>query len=179
LALASQLAGCSTHILEDVGEVSIAHDCREPAKLFDTFTMRAKDISWSEPKGTKGKTSLVTLQLTFENVTKATVPLSNSGNGILYSVEFSLSGENASKYAPESVEGVVEKIHRDIKPGETAEGTVTFKAPKGNYLLSIERKFAGKPVLSKREEYFLACKMSAQGFSVARPPGLGGVSGVY
>lgn len=179
LLLACLLTGCSTQILEDMGEVSIPRDCREPAKLFGTFMMSAKSISWSELKETKEKTSLLTLRLSFENVTKGSVALSNSGNGILYSLQLSLSGENASNYRPEDLEGVVDKIHQELKPGEIAEGKVTFKVPKANYILSIERQFAGKPLASKQEEYFLACKIPAQAFSGGRTSSPGGVWGVY
>jgi hypothetical protein len=175
--LACLLAGCSTQILEDASEIAIPRDCREPTALFSNFVMRAKNVTWSEPKASKEPT--LTLQLTFENATKWSVALSNSDNGILYSVEYSLSGEDGIRYSPKEVGGVAKEIHQLIKPGETLEGTLTFNVPRANYVLSLERKFAGKSVPAKREDYLSACKIPSRDFSIARPSSLRGLLGVY
>ncbi len=179
MLMACLLTGCSTQILEELNETSIPRDCREPAKLFTSFMVRAKNVSWSEAKAAKDKASILTIQLAFENVTTWSVALSNSSNGILYSIEYSLSGENSSRYAPKETSGVTNEIHQPIKPGEAAEGKLIFDVPKADYILVIERKFSGKPVSAKREDHRSACKIPSHDFSAARPSKLGGISGVY
>jgi hypothetical protein len=179
MMLACLLAGCSTQLLEDANEIVIPRDCREPTALFTNFVMRAKNVTWSEPKAAKDKTPTLTLQLAFENATKWSVALSNSDNGILYSIEYSLSGEDGVRYAPTEIGGVAKEIHQPIRPGETLEGALTFNVPRANYVLTLERKFAGKSVPAKREDYLSACKIPSRDFSIARPSGLKGLLGVY
>ncbi len=179
MLLAWLLSGCSTQILDDLSESSVPQDCREPNKLFVNFMVRAKNVSWSEAKAKKEKTSILTIQLAFENTTAWSVALSNSSNGILYSIEYSLSGENGTHYAPKEIGGIANDIHQPIKPGETAEGKLVFEVPKANYLLVIERKFSGKPVSGRREDHLSACKLSTEDFSAVMPSSRGGPSGVY
>jgi hypothetical protein len=179
LLLAILLTGCSTQLLEDANEIVMPRDCREPTPLFATFVVRAKNITWSEPKTFKDKSSILTLQLTFENVTKWPVALSNSDNGILYSVDYSLSGDDGIRYAPTEAGGAAKDIHQAIRPIEILEGTLVFNVPRANYVLALERKFSGKSVPAKREDYFSACKIPSHDFSVARPWSLKGMLGVY
>lgn len=182
LLMACLSIGCSTRILEEVDEkIDAPQDCREPTKLFNNFVVRAKTVSWSKAKDAKDKTSILTISLTFENVTKWSVALSNSGNGILYSIEYSLTGEDGFHHAPKETVGIItgDQIHRPIKPDEVAEGKLMFQVPRANYVLAIERKFSGKPVAAKREDRLSACKIPANDFSVTRPSSPGGMSGVY
>ena len=48
-----------------------------------------------------------------------------------------------------------------IKPGEPEAGKLTFQVPRGNYLLTIERKFADKPVPGQPTDHIAVCKISA------------------
>jgi hypothetical protein len=66
-----------------------------------------------------------------------------------------------------------------IKPGAAPEGKLVFAVPRANYILTIERKFAGKPVPGKREDHLLACEISSSQISAARPARRPGVTGVY
>jgi hypothetical protein len=181
MLMACLLAGCSTQILEEVSDISIPHDCREPTKLFRSFTVRAKNVSWSGSQGAKEKTSILTVQLTFENVMKWPMALSNSGNGILYSVEYSLSGEDGTRYAPKEATGVTkgDAIHQPIQTDQPGEGQLIFHVPKANYVLGIEQKFAGNPVTAQREDHFSACKIPSHDFTAPKPVNRGTTSGVY
>jgi hypothetical protein len=210
--LACLLAGCSAQILEEVGEISVPHDCAETTKLFNTFSMRAKSISW---KGSKSDpAAMLTLELVFNNDKKWPVALSNSGNGVLYAVEFSLQGEKGGSYKPEDATGVtlssdpkkskevpdkpffsqqkakratkptakIEKIHDvnfRIRPGEAEEGKLVFLAPRDNYLLTIERKFASKPVPGMPRDHLSVCKISGNETAAIKPAGPLGMFGVY
>src|SRR4051812_28391069 len=103
--LAVLLSGCSSHLLEDVAEVgqlSAPRPCSEPTKLFGTFTMRATKTSWkADPNVT------LTLELSVANDKNFPIALSNSGNGVLYTVEFSLQGEKNGSFAPKEASGIV------------------------------------------------------------------------
>jgi hypothetical protein len=153
------LTACGMQLLEEATEIAIPRDCREATKVFNAFIMRAKNISWNVSQEAKEKTSLLSIELTFENATNWPHALSNTGNGILYSVEYSLSQENGSSYAPKEATGIFKDIHREILLKETAEGKVTFAAPKANSLLIIERKFSGTSVPGRREDHMASCKI--------------------
>jgi hypothetical protein len=192
--LACLLAGCSAQILEEVGEVSAPRDCAETTKLFNTFSMRATRTSW---KGTKSDPSAtLTLEIVFANDKGRPIALSNSGAGVLYTVEFSLQGNNGISHKPKEAIGVTypseakkpreardlpffseQKIarakppktetNRDvnfrIRPGEPEAGKLVFQVPKDNYLLIVQRKFAGKPVAGMPADHLSACKVSGNG----------------
>jgi hypothetical protein len=99
------LSGCTSQLLEDVAEVGqlgAPRPCTEPTKLFGTFTMRASKATW---KGDKSDATL-TLELVFNNDKNFPVALTNSGNGVLYSVEFKLQGEKENSFAPKEAGGV-------------------------------------------------------------------------
>jgi hypothetical protein len=123
-ALALLLSGCSTALLEDVGEVGEINlplrACSEQTKVFNTFTMRAKRIAWKGDKRDAGAT--LTLELTFANDKDFPVALSNSGNGVLYTLEFSLKSEKDSSHAPKEASGILlipepKKFEEPPKPG--------------------------------------------------------------
>jgi hypothetical protein len=101
--LACLLVGCSAQLLEDVGEVSVPRPCTEITKLFGTFSMSAKSISWKGDKGDPA--AMLTLALVFDNHKAWPIALSNSGNGVLYAVAFSLQGEKGS-FPPKEAVGV-------------------------------------------------------------------------
>ncbi len=193
------LAACGTQLLEDTGEAGAVPNCGEPFRLFKSFTVQAKKISWSASPGSASSSSTLTIDLVFENTAKWPLALSNSGDGILYSVEYALLGNNGASRAPTQTNGVaderpldkpgeghVEKpdekqkgvggVHLRIKPGQREEGQLVFQAPRGDYLLAIERRFAGKPVPGHREDHLSTCKISSANFSA---PAGRGVSGVY
>jgi hypothetical protein len=103
--LSCMLAGCTSQLLEDVvevGQVGAPRPCTEPTKLFGTFTMRASKATW---KGDKADATL-TLELVFNNDKNFPIALSNSGNGILYTVGFRLQGEKESSFVPKEASGV-------------------------------------------------------------------------
>lgn len=216
LLLSSILAGCSSHILEDIGEISAPHDCAETTKVFNTFSMRAKSTSWKGAKSDPSAT--LTLELAFSNDKKWPVALSNSGAGVLYAVEFSLQGPKGTNYKPIETTGIaspgearkpkeardlpffgepqkrrakpaavitppkierVRNVNFQIKPGETEEGKLVFQAPRDNYLLTIERKFSGKPVAGAPADHIAVCKISGGESAAISPTGLRFVSGVY
>jgi len=99
------LSGCTSQLLEDVvevGQLGAPRQCTEPTKLFGTFTMRARKATW---KGDKADATL-TLELVFNNDKNFPVALTNSGNGVLYTVEFRLQGDKESGFAPKETSGV-------------------------------------------------------------------------
>jgi hypothetical protein len=195
-SLALLLSGCSTALLDDVhevGEISLPpRACSEPTKLFNTFTMRTKRTGW---KGDKNDGTL-TLDLTFTNDKNFPVALSNSGNGVLYTVHFGLQSEKSGAHAPKEASGIAlvrepkkfqeppkpgpfgyttpppdptaptktdntRDVNFRLKPGEPEEGKLTFQIPRGNYLFTIERKFADKPLSGQPSDHIAACKISA------------------
>lgn len=171
--------GCSTRILEEAEEINVPRDCREPAKAFNNFVLRATNVLWSDPRDPRDKTSTLTIHLMFENVAKWSIPLSNSGNGILYAIEYSLTGEDGFRVTPTELAGIADEIHRPIKPDEPAEAKLLFHVPRANYVLTIERKIASKPGAAKREDHLFVCNIPANIFSVTRPSSPEGISGVY
>jgi hypothetical protein len=189
------LAGCSAQLLEAVGEIgdiTPPRSCSEPVKLFNTFTMRAKRVAWKGDRGDSNST--LTLELAFDNDKAWPVALSNSGNGVLYAVEFRLRGERIGIYAPREATGVAlvreprkfkepprpgafgyatrrsnsrppgDKtldVNYRITPGKPEEGNLVFQAPRDNYLLSVERKFDGKPAAGRPTDHISVCKISS------------------
>ena len=106
--LALLLSGCSSQLLEDVAEVgqlSAPRPCSEPTKLFGTFTMRATRMSWKGDRADANAT--LTLELSIVNDKNFPIALSNSGNGVLYTVELSLQGEKGGSFAPKEASGIV------------------------------------------------------------------------
>ena len=143
------LAGCgSSRVLEDAAPAATSvagQDCREPAPLFKDFTARATAVTWNGRKGKVGPFLALTLE--FSNVRKWPVTLSNSGNGIVYSVDFALTNAAGKVDAPQKILGdIADKgIHAEIEPGKTKTGRLLFAVPRGRYTLSIARKFNGGP----------------------------------
>ncbi len=191
LTTAYLLSGCSAQLIEDAGTPVIPRSCGEPAKLFTTFLVHARTISWANRRD---GASTVTIELVFENTAKWPLALSNSGNGIVYSVEYTLQGENGLISFPKETFGLAQETpleekrkpkpgqtdaHQPIKPEEAAEGKLVFEVPRGSYVLSIERKFEGKPVPGNRENHLSMCKIFPADFSSPRPAKSLGISGVY
>lgn len=202
LLTACLLPGCSAQLLEEANDPGIPRYCGEPAKLFTIFVVQAKNISWASRRSANGTASSVTIDLVFENTAKWPLALSNSGNGIIYSIDYALLGENGTTYFPEETAGVTHdmsaekkvetrekpgerkkekpiNVHQLIKSAESAEGKLIFEVPRGNYVLSIERKFEGKPVPGNREDHLLMCKISSSDFSAPLRSKSRGVFGVY
>jgi hypothetical protein len=171
--MAGLLNGCSSQILEEASDISIPRDCREPTKLFSTFNMRATHVAWSD---VKEKTSVLTIDLSLDNATKWPTPLSNSGNGVLYSIEYSLNGES-TRYAPKETAGAFKDIHAPIPLEKTIDGKLIFAVPRGSYILSVERKFDGTPVPGKREDHVSFCRISPVDSMLMRPSNFRAVSG--
>jgi hypothetical protein len=115
------LSGCTSQLLDDVvevGQLGAPRQCTEPTKLFGTFTMRTSKATW---KGDKGNSTL-TLDLVFDNDKNYPVALSNSGNGVLYTVEFRLQGEKENGFAPKEASGIAltreaKKFKEPPRPG--------------------------------------------------------------
>jgi hypothetical protein len=193
--LSCLLGGCSTALLEDVGDVTELtppRPCSEATKIFNTFSMRATRVSW---KGDKADTSAtLTLELAFNNDKNYPIALSNSGNGVLYTVQVTLQGGKGTTFAPKEAGGVLlmrepkqfkeprrgsvfgqpaqtkkpaapvdatRDLNFRIKPGEPEAGKLVFQLPRENYLLSIERKFADKPMSAQPADYIAFCKISS------------------
>lgn len=185
--LAAILPSCAMQLLEDIGESPVPRYCGEPARLFTNFMMKAKKISWHA--------HFLTIDLVFENTARWPLALSNSGTGIVYSVEYALLDENGAAYAPKETRGVTNNtdeekktgakeksglsIHVPIKLGEAVEGKLVFDVPRGNYALAIERKFGGQPVAGNRDDHVTVCKISPSDFSAPKTAIPRGVSGVY
>jgi hypothetical protein len=106
--LAVLLSGCSSHLLEDVvevGQLTAPRPCTEPTKLFGTFTMRATKISW---KGDSADANpMLTLELSVANDKNFPRALSNSGNGVLYTVAITLQAEKGGSFMPKEASGIV------------------------------------------------------------------------
>ncbi|MEX0753013.1 MAG: hypothetical protein WD073_08825 [Xanthobacteraceae bacterium] len=197
ILLAGFFSGCSAQLLEEIEDISIPRYCGEPTKLFGNFMVRAQRIAWSGTRNPNGTTSTLTVDLVFENERQWPLALSNSGNGIVYKVEYALYGENGTTFAPRETVGIAHdtpfkneekpsekkhstiNVHTLIKPGDPAEGKLVFDAPRGNYVFSIERKFAGMPILGKGENRLFVCKISPEDYSAPKPSKRWGVSGVY
>jgi hypothetical protein len=194
--LSCLLAGCSAQLLEEIGEIgeiTPPRFCSEPVKLFNAFTMRAKRIAWNGDR--RDPNATLTLDLAFDNDKTWPVALSNSGNGVLYAVEFSLRGEQAGTFMPKEATGVTlvreprkfkepprpgpfgyttrpsnnappadksQDVNYRIAPGKSEEGKLVFQAPRDNYLLTVERKFGGKPVAGKPTDHVAVCKIPAE-----------------
>ncbi len=178
------LAGCSSHMIEDVSDVTAVMPpkaCGETTKLFDTFSMRATRTAWAD--------STLTVELTIDNEKNYPIALSNSGNGVFYAIAIVLQDGQGKTIAVKEAGGVAHmpeekkfkapeprsvfgekprrnKTKRDhfnttrdvnfrIVPGQPEPAKLVFQAPRANYLLTIERKFSGKP------DMVAACKISA------------------
>jgi hypothetical protein len=169
---AGLLSGCGSRILEEAGDIGIPGDCRATTKLFGTFNMKGKQVSWSASDEAKEKNSVLTVALSFENPTNWPTALSNSGNGVLYTLDYSLNGEDGAHYAAKETSGILKDVHTLIAIGEMAEGKLVFAAPKANYLLTIERKFAGDPVPGKRDDHLSSCRVFSADSMAVRPSNL-------
>jgi hypothetical protein len=108
LLLVLSLTACSAQLLEDfvdVGEFGAPRPCNEATKLFNTFSMQAKRITW---KGDRGNTAAtVTLDIVITNDKSWPIALSNSGQGVFYTIEFVLRGEKGGSFAPKEATGIV------------------------------------------------------------------------
>ena len=201
--LAILLSGCSSQLLEDVAEVgqlAAPRPCSEPTKLFGSFTMRSSKISW---KGDRTDASVtLTLELSIANDKNFPVALSNSGSGVLYTVEFSLQGEKGGSFVPKEGSGIVlmrqpkefkeprrpgpfgfptppkkpvndkdntRDLNFRIQPGEPAQGKLVFQAPRANYVLVVERKFANKPASGQPTDHVAVCKISISDTAAPTP----------
>jgi len=102
--LACLLAACSAQLLEEVSEIPVPRPCSETTKLFGTFSMRAKSATWKGDKGDHAAT--LTLDLAFTNDKGWPISLSNSGNGVIYTVGFKLVGDKAGTIVPKDANGV-------------------------------------------------------------------------
>jgi hypothetical protein len=105
--LAVLLSGCSSHLLEDVaevGQIAALRPCSEPTKLFGAFTIRASKMSWT---GGAEASPILTLELSVNNDKNFPLALSNSGNGVLYTVAITLQGEKGGSFVPKEASGIV------------------------------------------------------------------------
>jgi hypothetical protein len=211
--LAVLLSGCSSHLLEDVvdvGQLAAPRPCTEATKLFGTFTMRATKTSWKGDGADANST--LTLELSVANDKNFPLALSNSGNGVLYTVAITLQAEKGGSFVPKEASGIVlmreprqfKEPHRPgpfgfttppkkpenptdktrdlnfrIQPGEPEQGKLVFQAPRGNYLLAIERKFTTKPASSQLTDHVTVCKISTSDTAALRPGAAPATPGVY
>jgi hypothetical protein len=211
--LAVLLSGCSSHLLEDVvevGQLSAPRPCSEPTKLFGTFTMRATKMSW---KGDSADANpMLTLELSVANDKNFPLALSNSGNGVLYTVAITLQAEKGGSFVPKEASGIVlmrepkqfkeprrpgpfgfqtppkkpenpkdntRDLNFRIQPGEPEPGKLVFQAPRANYLLVMERKFANKPASGQPTDRVTVCKISSSDTAALTPRAAPATPGVY
>ena len=196
------LAGCGSQLLEEVREITPPQDCAETTKLFNTFAMRAASTAWKGAKGDPAAT--LTLDLVFTNEKAVPIALSNSGAGVLYTVEITLQGADGRSHKPKEAAGVVlapppkpprerkpapffskyntgpsatdkrkpespiRNVNFRMQPGAREDGKLSFEVPRENYLLTIERKFAGRAVSRTPTDHIAVCKISA-GTTAALP----------
>ena len=102
------LTACSAQLLEDVvdvGEFGAPRPCNEATKLFNTFSMQAKRITWKGDRGNSAAT--LTLDIVIANDKSWPIALSNSGQGVFYPVEFVLRGEKGGSFTPKEATGIV------------------------------------------------------------------------
>jgi hypothetical protein len=159
------LTGCGT-TLENVPTASAAaKDCREPASVFNTFTLRATSVAWT---GT-GSAAALLMAFKIENAAEDPAALSNSGAGVLYTLDYALKDDKGKLYPASATSAglAATGVHEPIKPGEPKEGTLTFTAPRGHYTLVIERKVAGRPAPATANNAPLFCTVT-----VLAPPRL-------
>jgi hypothetical protein len=145
--LACLLAGCSAQLLEDVGEVSVPRPCTEMTKLFGTFSMSAKSIAWKGDKGDPA--AILTLALVFDNDKPWPIALSNSGNGVLYAVAFSLQGEKGS-FPPKEATGVA--LVREPQQFKEPHRAGPFASPSRTKSSSANRPADKTPDVNQRIE---------------------------
>lgn len=101
------LVACGAQLLEDivdVGEFGAPRPCNEPTKLFNTFSMHAKRIAWKGDPSNAAST--LTLELVIANDKSWPIALSNSGDGVFYTVGFTLRGEKGNNFTPKEATGV-------------------------------------------------------------------------
>ena len=113
------LSGCSAALLEnvaDLGELAPPRSCHEPTKLFGTFTMRAARSVWKGDRNDRNPT--LTLELTFDNDRNFPVALSNSGTGVLYTMQFTLVGQKGDLHLPAEAAGItlIRKPRKFVEP---------------------------------------------------------------
>jgi hypothetical protein len=149
------LVSCGTHNIEEALTQQTPMDCRESAKLFDWFSLQVKAASWNRDPG-PGDDGTLTIVFTIQDTDVLPHALSNSGGGFLYSVEFSLKGDDGTLHAPTDTSGIVTNVHFGISRDKPEEGTLKFKVRRGNYFLIFARKFDGKPVA----KYDFSCAMA-------------------
>jgi hypothetical protein len=151
------LMSCGTANIEQALTQQAPTDCRLPAKLFDWFSLQVKTASWAKDAGS-GEDGTVTIVFTIQNTDFVPHALSNSGGGYLYSVEVSLKGDDGAVHAAADTSGIAtaNSMHSAIRRERAEEGTLKFKARRGNYALIFARKFNEQSVA----KYDFACTMA-------------------
>jgi len=141
-AVAAALAGCGTTI--ESAPPPVVKDCREPNKLFGSFTAQATKVAWSGSSVRGAATLSITLSI--ENTTDEPAALTNSGSGILYTLGYVLKDEKDKAYAPSAATGAFAgaPVHEFIKAGTPKEGMLAFTVPRGRYTLTIQRNLSGQ-----------------------------------
>jgi hypothetical protein len=123
------LAGCSAQLLEDtidIGEFNAPRPCNEPMKLFNTFSINAKKIAWKNDRGDAGAT--LTVNMVVNNDKHWPIALSNSTQGVLYTVEYTLRGEKGGNFSPQEASGIL--LARPPREFKEPARTPPFGQPK-------------------------------------------------
>jgi hypothetical protein len=152
------LTGCGTALDNAALAPPATRDCREPANLFNVFTMRATSVAWT---GT-GQAATLLMGFKVENATEDPAALSNSGAGVLYTLDYALRDDKGKLYPATATSAVFAAtgVHEPIKPGEPKEGTLTFTAPRARYTLVIERKVGARAAPSTSSNAPLLCTVT-------------------
>jgi hypothetical protein len=137
----------------------VVRSCTEPTPLFEDFVARATSVAWAP--GAAKQTSRLTIALSVENTQPLPAAMTNSGSGILYTLEFTVTNTAGKSFGPAEATGAFTGafVHGMIAKGTPAVGTVAFAVPRGDYTLTISRKLSGQPppVLPKNQP--LTCKV--------------------
>ena len=176
LALAALLPACagifggdSPQAVSSVSkrEPSAARSCAEASPLFENFLARATSVTWT---AAAKQASRLTIALSVENTEPLPAALTNSGSGILYTLDYALTNAAGKSFGPAEATGALTgaSVHTMVVAGTPATGTLAFAVPRGDYTLTIARKLSGQapPVMPKNEP--LACRV------VVSPPARAG-----
>lgn len=68
-----------------------------------------------------------------------------------------------------AAEGDIRDVNFRIRPEAREEGKLVFQVPRGNYLLSIERKFTGRSLPSQPTDHVAVCKIPSVDIAVSGP----------
>lgn len=138
---------------------AVVRSCAEPAPLFEDFVARATSVAWAP--GAAKQPSRLTIGLSVENMQPLPAAMTNSGSGILYTLDFAVTNSAGKSFGPAEATGAFTGafVHGMIAKGTPAVGAVAFAVPRGDYTLTISRKLSGQPPPVVPKNQPLTCKL--------------------